>query len=119
MLGEIPKQAMRKRVRHSIRYSSRAIVVFNEILICCCLLYVSLTAALVLHRNGALVPEDTAEVLAAQDLHLQALSLLDISDDQKDLLVLDELQSRGILQGLWSAIKSPAKLWGSNPVNKP
>ncbi len=43
-----------------------------------CLLCLSLTvttAALVLHENGALVPEDTPEVVAARDLHYEAHSL--------------------------------------------
>jgi hypothetical protein len=31
-------------------------------------------SALVLHRNGALVPEDTTKVAAARDHHLQALA---------------------------------------------
>jgi hypothetical protein len=34
----------------------------------------SSSRSLVLHRNGALVPADTAEVVAARDLHLQALA---------------------------------------------
>jgi hypothetical protein len=34
----------------------------------------SSSRSLVLHRNGALVPADTAEVAAARDLHLQALA---------------------------------------------
>ncbi len=33
-------------------------------------------SALVLHRNGALVPADTPAVAAARDLHLQALAAL-------------------------------------------
>jgi hypothetical protein len=43
-----------------------------------CLLCLSLTTtavSLVLHQNGALVPEDTPEVVAARDLHYEAHSL--------------------------------------------
>jgi hypothetical protein len=71
-------------------------------LICCTLLYVSLTTALVLHRNGALVPEDTAEVLAARDLHLEALSLADGRGDEQEVLLGDEaIQERGLLRNIW------------------
>jgi hypothetical protein len=43
-----------------------------------CLLSLSLTTtavSLVLHQNGALVPKDTPEVVAARDLHCEAHSL--------------------------------------------
>ncbi len=37
--------------------------------------------ALVLHMNGALVPEDTSEVMAAIDLHLQELASATETED--------------------------------------
>ncbi len=43
-----------------------------------CLLSLRLTTtavSLVLHENGALVPEDTPEVVAARELHYEAYSL--------------------------------------------
>jgi hypothetical protein len=44
-------------------------------------------SALVLHRNGALVPEDTPEVAAAKELHLQALA--SVSEDEQALYTED------------------------------
>ena len=46
-------------------------------LLCLCL---TTTAALVLHENGALVLEDTPEVVAARDLHYEAHSLAEEED---------------------------------------
>jgi hypothetical protein len=81
-------------------------------LICCTLLYVSLTTALVLHRNGALVPEDTAEVLAARDLHLEALSLADGMRDEQEVLLGDEqIQERGVLRNIWRGAKAACRVF--------
>jgi hypothetical protein len=80
--------------------------------LCCCLLYVSLTTALVLHRNGALVPEDTAEVLAARDLHLEALSLADGRGDEQEVLLGDEqIQERGVLRNIWRGAKAACRIF--------
>jgi hypothetical protein len=45
-------------------------------------------SALVLHRNGALVPEDTPEVAAARDLHLQALA--SVSEDEQAMMYSED-----------------------------
>jgi hypothetical protein len=54
-------------------------------------------SALVLHKNGALVPEDTPEVAAARELHLEALA--SVSEDGQtasgeELLLLTEEEAR-------------------------
>ncbi len=82
------------------------------ITLCCTLLYVSLTTALVLHRSGALVPEDTAEVLAARDLHLEALSLADGRGDEQEVLLGDEqIQERGVLRNIWRGAKAACRVF--------
>jgi hypothetical protein len=56
-----------------------------------CLLCLSLTvttAALVLHENGALVPEDTPEVVAARDLHYEAYSLAAQGEEDRALPIV-------------------------------
>ena len=56
------------------------------------------------HKNGALVPEDTAEVVAARDLHHQALSLAAREEQEREVaLTIDEdaeAKQFGFLAGL-------------------
>ncbi len=71
-----------------------------------------MTSALVLHRNGALVPEDTAEVVAARDLHLEALSLADGGSDEQEVLLGDEqVQERGVLRNIWRGAKAACRVF--------
>ncbi len=49
-----------------------------------CLANRSSLSALVLHRNGALVPADTPEVAAARDLHLQALAAVSAPEPEEE-----------------------------------
>ena len=50
----------------------------------------SLSLALVLHRNGALVPEDTPEVAAARDLHLAALAAVSEPEDEQAMMYSED-----------------------------
>ena len=55
-------------------------------------------SGLVLHKNGALVPEDTPEVAAARELHLQAVA--DAHGAEEHLLATEEEAARKLGFGL-------------------
>ncbi len=55
-------------------------------------------SALVLHKNGALVPEDTPEVAAARELHLEALASVsedgEVTASGEEFILLTEEEAR-------------------------
>jgi hypothetical protein len=76
-------------------------------------------SALVLHQNGALVPEDTAEVAAARELHLEALASVsedgEVTASEEELILLTEEEARRLINGL-NFQQRLKQLWKKNPL---
>jgi hypothetical protein len=70
----------------------------SRLLIGLCFANSSSLSALVLHKNGALVPEDTPEVSAARELHLEALASVsedgEVTASEEGFLLLTEEEAR-------------------------
>jgi hypothetical protein len=64
----------------------------------------------VLHENGAIVPEDTAEVEAARDLHLQALARA--AEREDPLLAEEELNNKELARLLGFGFRGGLGLGG-------